>query len=79
MHTNLFCINKANVLSIYSVVSLKIRSRSPNLITFFLYPDDVCASLVKFQALVNEKVCKQTFTTLRKKITKGNNSKRIGP
>ena len=82
-----YFINKdplGSFLSIYNVVTLKIRSRSPKSNHFFS-PSwwCICASLVKFQPLVKEIVCTQTFfclfSALRKNFTKGNNSKRIGP
>ena len=81
-----YFINKdplGSFLSIYNVVTLKIRSRSVKSNHFF--PTSwwcICASLVKFQPLVKEIVCTQTFFCLfsaSRKITKGNNSKRIGP
>ena len=74
-----YCINKAHFLSIYNVVTLKIRSRSQKSNHFFsLSWWCIFASLVKFQPLVKEIVCTQTFTALRN-FTKGNNSKRMGP
>ena len=82
-----YFINKGpldSFLSIYNVMTVKIRSWSPKSNHFFP-PSWWCtyASLVKFQPLVKEIVCTQTFfclfSALRKKITKGNNSMRIGP
>ena len=54
-------------MSIYSVVTLKIRSRSPKSNHFFA-PSlwCICASLVKFQPLVKEILCTQTFYFINK-------------
>ena len=68
-----YFINKAplgSFLSIYYVVTLKIRSRSPKSNHFSPPPPPspppscwcICASLVKFQPLVKEIVCTQTFS-----------------
>ena len=62
-----YCINKARFLSIYNVVILKIRSRSPKSNHFFpLSLWCICASLVKFHSLVKEIVCTQTFYCINK-------------
>ena len=54
-------------LSIYNVVTLKIRSRSPKSNHFFPPPWwCIYASLVKFQPLVKEIVCTQTFYCINK-------------
>ena len=63
-----YCINKAHFLSIYNVVNLKIKSRSPKSKHFFaLSWWCICTSLVKFQPLVKEIVCTQTFYCIKKK------------
>ena len=62
MHTNFLLHYQGSFLSIYNVVTLKIRSRSPNSNHFF--PPSwwcICASLVKFQPLVKKMMCTQTF------------------
>ena len=63
-----YFINKAplgSLLSISNVVTLKIRSRSPKSNHFFPpYWWCICASLVKFQPLVKEIMCTQTFNAL---------------
>ena len=60
--------HKAHFLSIYNVVTLKIRSRSsPKSNQFF--PQSIgciCASLVKFQPLVKEIMHTQTFYCIKK-------------
>ena len=62
-----YCINKAHFLSIYSVVTLKIRSRSPKSNHFFAPSlSCICASSVKFQPLVKEILCTQTFYFINK-------------
>ena len=62
-----YCINKADFLSIYSVVTLKISSRSPKSNHFSsLSLWCICASLVQFQPLVKEIVCTQTFYFINK-------------
>ena len=59
-------------LSIYNVVTLKISSRSPKSNHLFPLSWCICASFVKFQPLVKEIVCTQTFfclfPALRKKL-----------
>ena len=67
-----YCINKAHFFSIYNEVTLKIRSRSPDSNHFFP-PSWWCisASLVKFQLLVKEIVCTQTFYCIKKNFYKG--------
>ena len=62
-----YCINKAHFFGIYSVVTLEIRSRSPKSKHFFA-PSlwCICASLVKFQPLVKEILCTQTFYFINK-------------
>ena len=65
-----YFINKAplgSFLSIYNVVTLKIRSRSPKSNHFFpSYWCCICASLVKFHPLVKEIMCTQTFYCINK-------------
>ena len=74
--TQMFYFNNkdslGSFLSIYNEVTLKIRSRSPKSNHFF--PPSwwcICASLVKFQPLVKEIVCTQTFFCLKEKFYKG--------
>ena len=54
-------------MSVYSVVTLKIRSRSQKS-NHFSAPSlwFICASSVKFQPLVKEIVCTQTFYFINK-------------
>ena len=62
-----YCSNKAHFLSIYNVVTLKIRSRSSKSNHFF--PPSwwcICASLVKFQPLVEEILCTHIFYCINK-------------
>ena len=62
MHTLFTALTRPTFLSIYSVVTLKIRSRSPKSNHFFaLSLWCICASSVKFQPLVEEILCTQTF------------------
>ena len=63
-----YCINKALFfLSIYSVVTLKIRSRSTKSNHFFApFLWCICASLVKFQPLFKEILCTQSFYFINK-------------
>ena len=62
-----YCINKAHFLSSYSVVTLKIRSRSPKSKHFFaLSLWCIYASSVKFQPLTKEILCTQTFYFINK-------------
>ena len=59
--------HKVHFLSIYNVVTLKIRSRSPKSNQFFPPSlECICASLVKFQPLVKEIMCTQTFYCIKK-------------
>ena len=62
-----YCINKAHFFSICSVVTLKIRSRSPKSNHFFA-PSLWCiyTSSVKFHPLVIEILCTQTFLLINK-------------
>ena len=54
-------------MSIYSVVTLKIRSRSLKSNHFFaLSLCCICASSIKFQPLVKEILCTQTFYSINK-------------
>ena len=63
MYTQTFyCITKVTILSIYSVVTLEIRSRSSKSNHFFaLFLWCICASSVYFQPLVKEILCTLTF------------------
>ena len=65
-----YFINKApfgSFLSIYNVVTLKIRSRSLKSNHFFPpYWWCICATLVKFHPLVKEIMCTQTFYCINK-------------
>ena len=65
-----YFINKAplgSFLSIYNVVTLKIRSRSQKSNHFFATSLwCICASSVKFQPLVEEILCTQTFYFINK-------------
>ena len=67
-----YFINKdplGSFFSIYNIVTLKIKSRSPKSDQFFpLSWWCICASLVKFQSLVKEIVCTQTFFCIKKKF-----------
>ena len=56
---------RTHLLSIYNVVTLKIRSMSPE--SNHVFPLSwwcICVSLVKFQPLIKEIMCTQTFTAL---------------
>ena len=66
-HKLFTALTRLAFLSIYSVVTLKIRSRSPKYIPFF--PPSlwcICASSVKFQQLVKEILCTKTFYFINK-------------
>ena len=60
--------HKDHFLSIYNVVTLKIRSRSSksNHLYLCICAQCISASLVKFQTLVKEIVCTQTFYCIKK-------------
>ena len=65
-----YCISKAHFLSIYNVVTLKIKSRSSKSNHFF--PPSwwcICTSLVKFQPFVKEIMCTQTFYCINIRLT----------
>ena len=66
-HKLFTALTRLTFLSIYSVETLKIRSRSPKSNHFFA-PSlwCICASSVKFQPLVKEILCTQTFYIINK-------------
>ena len=82
-----YFINKdplGSFLSIYNVVTLKIRSRSPKSNHFFpLSWWWIYASLIKFQPLVKEIVCTQTFfclfPALRKILQRATTPRKLAP
>ena len=60
-------------------VTLKMRSRSPNLITSFPNPSNVCASLVKIHPLVQKIESRQEATWTQTRMPTGSAPKAICP